>query len=92
MDISTSMHIMDTLDASITTRELREGLSDAIGRAAYAGERIGVTKHGKLTAVLIGVEDLELLEQLEEARDVLEFRAAKEADDGTRIPFAELKN
>ncbi|MGW8482458.1 type II toxin-antitoxin system prevent-host-death family antitoxin [Microbacterium sp. NPDC055903] len=83
---------METLDRSITTRELRDGLAEAVARAAYGGERIGVTKHGKLAAVLIGVEDLELLEELEEARDVVEFRAARAADDGARVSLAELKS
>lgn len=92
MYINDKLATMDTLDRSVTTRELREGLSDAVGRAAFAGERIGVTKHGKLAAVLIGVDDLELLEELEEARDVREFVAAKNADDGTRTSLATLKD
>ncbi|HEY5435445.1 MAG TPA: type II toxin-antitoxin system prevent-host-death family antitoxin [Candidatus Limnocylindrales bacterium] len=36
----------------------------------YAGERIGVTRNGKLAAVVIGVEDLEALEEFEMAQDL----------------------
>lgn len=60
---------MSTLATRVTTRELRDGLSEAIGRAMFAGDRIGVTRHGKLAAVLIGVEDLKALEAAEMADD-----------------------
>ena len=43
-----------------------------------------------LTAVVIGVADLELLEELEAARDAAEFAAAKAADDGQRVSLDEL--
>ena len=50
--------IMDTVTSEVTTRELRGQLADVLGRAMYAGERIGVTRNGKLAAVVIGVGDL----------------------------------
>ena len=81
---------MDTLSESVSTRALRGELADVVGRVAYGHERIGVTKNGKLAAVVIGVEDLELLEQFENARDLAEYRAAKSADDGRRISIDEL--
>lgn len=83
---------MNTLDRSVTTVALREELADVVGRVSYANERIGVTRHGKLAAVVISVEDLELLEALEDARDAAEFRAAKDADDGARVSLAELRD
>jgi len=52
---------------------------------------VGVTRHGKLTAVVISVDDLELLEELETARDVAEFAAARAADDGGRVSLDELR-
>ena len=52
---------------------------------------MGVTRHGKLTAVAISVDDLELLEELEAARDVAEFAAARAADDGQRVSLDELR-
>lgn len=42
---------MDSVTREVSTRELRSQLSDVLGRAMYAGERIGVTRNGKLAAV-----------------------------------------
>ncbi|HXH36412.1 MAG TPA: type II toxin-antitoxin system prevent-host-death family antitoxin [Plantibacter sp.] len=75
----------------MTTRDLREGLSEVFGRVGYGHERVGVTRHGKLAAVVISVEDLELLESLEAARDARELRAAKRADDGGRVSLEQLR-
>ena len=82
---------MNTITRSVPSRDLRDKLADILGGVAYGSERIGVTRHGKLTAVVISVEDLELLEELEAARDVAEFRAAKAADDGERVTLDELR-
>lgn len=71
-------------------RELREGLSDALGRAGYGNERVQVTRNGKPAAVIIGLEDFALLEELEMLRDLAELRSARAADDGTRVSLAEL--
>ena len=61
---------MNTLASTVSTRELRANLADVLGRVSYGGERIGVTKNGHLTAVVIGIEDLQTLEELEDARDL----------------------
>jgi prevent-host-death family protein len=83
---------MDTVTSEVSTRELRGQLADVLGRAMYAGERIGVTRNGRLAAVVIGVADLAALEAFEMAQDVEAYRAAKATDDGTRISLAELRN
>ena len=82
---------MVTLNTWVSARELRDDLAAVVGRASYGHERVGITRHGKLAAVVIGVDDLELLEQLEAARDAGEFAAAREADDGGRVTLAQLK-
>lgn len=82
---------MDTLTSSVSARELRTELSTIVGRVAFGHERIGLTRNGKLAAVVIGIEDLELLEQLEHAQDLAAYRAAAKEDDGTRISLAELR-
>jgi prevent-host-death family protein len=82
---------METISHEVSTRELRAQLSDVLGRAMYAHERIGVTRNGKLAAVVVGVEDLELLEALEMSQDVAAYRKAKAADDGTRVSLDELR-
>ncbi|MDO9590906.1 MAG: type II toxin-antitoxin system prevent-host-death family antitoxin [Microcella sp.] len=83
---------MDTVTNEVSTRELRAQLSDVLGRAMYAGERIGVTRNGKLAAVVISVADLEALEAFEMAHDVAAYREAKSADDGTRVTLDELRD
>jgi prevent-host-death family protein len=82
---------MDTVTIEVSTRELRSRLSDVLGRAMYAGERIGVTRNGKLAAVVVSVADLEALEDFEMAQDVAAYRAAKADDDGTRVTLDELR-
>ena len=81
---------METSGSEVSTRELRNQLSEVIGRAKYGGERIKVTKNGKPAAVIISVEDFESLERYEMEEDVLAYREAKEADDGVRVPLSEL--
>jgi PHD/YefM family antitoxin component YafN of YafNO toxin-antitoxin module len=57
----------------------------------YAGERIGVTRNGKLAAVMVSVADLEALEEFEMAQDVAAYREAKASDDGARVTLDELR-
>lgn len=82
---------MDTVTSEVTTRELRSHLSDVLGRAMYGHERIGITRNGKLTAVVVPVEDLEALEDFEMTQDVAAYRAAKVEDDGTRVSLDALR-
>ena len=82
---------MDTVSIQVSTRELRGQLSNVLGRAMYAGERIGVTRNGKLAAVLVSVADLEALEGFEMAQDVAAYRQAKADDDGARVTLDELR-
>lgn len=82
---------MNTISRSVPSKDLRDSLADVLGSVTYGSERVGVTRHGKLTAVVISVDDLELLEELEAARDAAEFAAAREADDGGRVSLDELR-
>ncbi len=49
-----------------------------------AGERIGVTRNGKLAAA-VGVADPKALEALEMAQDVTTYRHVVTVDDGVRV-------
>lgn len=82
---------MATVSNEVSTRELRNQLSDVLGRAMYAGERIGVTRNGKLAAVVVSVADLEALEAFEMAQDVAAYREAKAEDDGERVSLVGLR-
>lgn len=82
---------MSSLNDELSTRELRSQLADVLGRAMYGRERIGVTRNGKLAAVVVSVEDLEALEAFEMAQDVAAYEEAKAEDDGTRVSLDELR-
>ena len=56
-----------------------------------SSDAFGVTKNGHLTAVVIGIEDLQTLEELEDARDLAAFREAIRHDDGERVSLADLR-
>lgn len=83
---------MDTVTSEVSIGKLRSSLPDMIGRVEYAGERVGVTRQGKLAAVIVGVDDLEALEQFEMAQDVAAHREAVAADDGERVSLAQLRS
>lgn len=72
--------------------EARESFSTTVNRVAFGRERVVLTRHGKRVAAVVPIEDLELLESLEDARDLEEVRAAL-ADPGNRdrIGWEELK-
>ncbi|HEX3654188.1 MAG TPA: type II toxin-antitoxin system Phd/YefM family antitoxin [Pirellulales bacterium] len=76
---------MKTLEAS----RIRHDFSDALNTVAYSGERIVISRHGKRVAVLVPVDDLDLLEALEDQMDLaLAKQALKEKKS---IPWAQLK-
>lgn len=82
---------MNSISASLSTREFRSDLAAVMGRATFGHERIAVTRNGKVAGVLIGVDDLELLEQLEDAADLAAYHAAKAEDHGERVGLRDLR-
>jgi prevent-host-death family protein len=83
---------MDTVTSEVSARELRGHLADVLGRAMYGGERVGVTRNGKLAAVVVSVADLESLEAFEMAQDIEAYRKAKAEDDGGRVSLDKLRS
>ncbi len=75
---------------TLAVAEFRANIGDTIARTAYTGERVIITRHGKPAAALISADDLELLEELEDAADHLAIREAMAEDDGTRYTLAEV--
>ncbi len=49
----------------VNTVEARDNFAELIDRAALAGERIVITRHGEPMAALLPLDDLELLEEVE---------------------------
>ena len=54
----------------ISVSKLKDTLSDILNRVAYGKERILVSSHGKPKVAVISVEDLRLLEELEEEKEL----------------------
>jgi prevent-host-death family protein len=59
-------------ERTVTVTDLKQNLSDLINRAAYGGERIILLSRGKPRAALIGIEDLERLQILEQESSLTE--------------------
>lgn len=71
-----------------TLSEARQNLPELANRAGYKGERIVLERRGKPVAVLISVEDLELLERLEDQADYDEaIRVEREARAAGEVPI-----
>jgi prevent-host-death family protein len=62
--------------ARIGVGDLRRDVAEVLNKVAYGHERVIVHRRGKDTAVIIPIEDLDLLESLE---DQLDLREAQEA-------------
>jgi prevent-host-death family protein len=72
--------------------EARESFSTTINRVTFGGERVVLTRHGRRVAAVVPIGDLELLEQLEDARDLDDVRAAlADPANHARIGWEDLK-
>jgi prevent-host-death family protein len=72
--------------------EVRESFSTTVNRVAFGGERVVLTRHGRRVAAVVPIEDLDLLESIEDARDLDEVRAAlAEPANQERIGWEGLK-
>ncbi|MGH8905032.1 MAG: prevent-host-death family protein [Egibacteraceae bacterium] len=64
---------------------------DAVIRRVVEEDDRAVIHRGKYTVAVIPVEDLELLEAFEDARDAADLARARAEDDGEWISHEELK-
>ena len=60
----------------LAASDVRKDLSTALNRVAFGGERIVLQRRGKDIAAVVSIEDLAVIEELEDRRDV---EAAKKA-------------
>lgn len=70
---------------SVTVSEARVDMKDLVNRVAYGKERIYITSHHKKMVAIVPIEDIELLEAIEDAEDILvsEKRIKKAKKEGT---------
>jgi antitoxin YefM len=57
------MVILMTMTSMLSLAEVKAHLSELVGRVSREHDRVTVTVHGKPSAVLVAVEDLEALEE-----------------------------
>jgi prevent-host-death family protein len=48
----------------VPVTEARKDLAELVNRVAYGGERIPLSRHGKVVAAIVSAEDLDLLERV----------------------------
>ena len=80
--------------AEINTIEARANFSELVNRAAYGKERVVLTRRGKPVAVVVPLDDLELLEHLEDEGDAQAGEAALEqwrSDGRPVVPWSTIK-
>ncbi len=77
---------------TVTTRELREKLSEIVGRCAYGGDRFVIKRHGKPLAAVVPIEDMFIAQAAEDQHDAAEYKRALESGelDKTR-PWTDIK-
>lgn len=63
--------------SAMSASDAREHFAEVVNRTAYGKERVVLTNRGKPLAVLVPIEDLELLEQIEDKQDLLEALTAE---------------
>lgn len=74
----------------VSTMQARDNLAELVNRVAYGGERVTLTRRGKALAVLVPLEDAQLLEALE---DKIDLEAARKslAEPGSNTTLDQLK-
>ena len=72
----------------ISISQMKDSLSEVLNRVAYGRERIVIASRGKPKAAVISVEDLELLEELEDA--LAAYEAIEEHERGETISLQDL--
>jgi prevent-host-death family protein len=76
----------------ITTSEARDRFADTLNRAAYGKERVVIRRHGRGVAAVVPIEDLESLELMEDAADLLDARKAlAEVKKKGAVPWGKVK-
>jgi prevent-host-death family protein len=78
--------------ATLDTTKAKDTFGDTVNRAAYGKERIILTRRGKPVAAIVPLEDLELLDELENAADAAEVAEARaEAAQGEIVAWEAVK-
>ena len=61
----------------VSTSDLRKDTADVLNKVAYGGDRVALQRRGKDVAVIVSVEDYELLKVIEDKADLEMIRKIK---------------
>jgi prevent-host-death family protein len=78
----------------MTASEARNSLPEALNHVSYGGDRVLITRRGKVVGAIISARDLELLEELEDrywADTAREALAEMHAHGEKPIPLEQVK-
>jgi len=84
-----SKYVMGDCSMNVSITKIRDNLADALNRVAYGGERVILERRGKGVAVLVSMEDFQLLQELEDQSDIRAARRALKENGG--VPIEEIK-
>ena len=73
---------------TISVSKMKDELSEVLNRAAYGHERVVIASRGRPKAAVISIEDLELLEELEDA--LAARQAVEDYEQGETISLEQL--
>ena len=74
----------------ISTADARKKFANIINRVAFGKESFILTRRGEALAALVSVEDLKLLQEMEERKDIEDAWQARETK-GETVSWEELK-
>lgn len=74
---------------NVSIVQARANLSEVLNKAAYAGERVVLERHGKPAAAIVSMDDLKLLEELENRSDLK--AALKARKEKGAVPLSKVK-
>lgn len=76
---------------TINSAKARNSFSDLLNESGFGGKRIVVTRKGKAVAALVSIEDLEVIQAMEDQKDVREATGILSDPKSEYIPWEQAK-
>jgi len=76
---------------TVNSAKARKSFSDLLNESGFGGKRIVVTRKGKAVAAMVSIKDLEVIQALEDQKDVNEAQRILSDPDSEFIPWDEAK-
>jgi prevent-host-death family protein len=76
---------------TVNSAKARKSFSDLLNESGFGGKRIVVTRKGKAVAAMVSIKDLEVIQALEDQKDVTEAQRILSDPDSEFISWDEAK-